>query len=85
MSQDPANGGHGHHRFMTGRGFWVYAGACAALLLVDLLYHRHVVHDFEAWFGFYGFYGFVACVVLVLAARALRVVLMRKEDYYDAG
>ena len=32
--------------------------------------------------GFYGVFGFVACALLVLAAKALRRLLMRPEDYY---
>ena len=56
---------------------------CAALLLTDLFYHKHVVYDFENWFGFYGLFGFFLPVVLVLLAQALRKILMRDEDYYD--
>lgn len=67
-----------------GKGFFLFLAVCVALLAVDLVYHRHVVHAWEAVPGFYGFYGFVACVSLVLAARALRRVLMRSEDYWDA-
>lgn len=65
----------------------VFRGLCAValvLLALDLVHHRHVVHGWEAVFGFYSFYGFVACVALVLAARLLRTVVMRREDYYDA-
>ena len=32
--------------------------------------------------GFYAVFGFGACVLLVLAAKALRRLLMRPEDYY---
>ena len=56
---------------------------CALLLVVDLFVHKHPHIVAEEWFGFYGLYGFVACVVLVLAARGLRVILGRREDYYD--
>ena len=56
---------------------------CAALCAADLVYHKHAHFDFEHWFGFYGFFGFVSCVGLVLAAKILRVILKRKEDYYD--
>ena len=38
---------------------------------------------FDGWFFFYAVYGFVACVALVLAAKVLRRVVMRPEDYYD--
>jgi hypothetical protein len=63
----------------------VYAlyAICAALLAIDIFVHKHGPFAIEHLFGFYGIFGFVACVALVLAARALRVVLMRPEDYYE--
>ncbi len=70
----------------------VYAlyAICALLVGADLVYHKHIhftyeneAYNFEDWFGFFGFFGFVACVGLVLAARLLRIVLKREEDYYD--
>jgi hypothetical protein len=70
---------------LISRSVFLGLGAVAlALLALDLVHHRHVVHSWEALFGFYGVYGFVACVALVLVARLLRTVLMRREDYYDA-
>lgn len=57
--------------------------ACIILVALDPLVHKHASFGFDAWFGFHGWYGFVACVGLVLAAKALRRVLMRPEDYYD--
>ena len=57
-------------------------GACALLIAADLFYHRHALLEFERWFGFYGIYGFVACVVLVLAAKGLRKLVARPNDYY---
>ena len=32
--------------------------------------------------GFYGIFGLVICILLVLAAKAMRRVLMRPEEYY---
>ncbi len=37
---------------------------------------------FESWPGFFALFGFIACVALVLAAKELRKLLMRSEDYY---
>lgn len=61
---------------------------CGVLFLLDLFIHRH--HTFgegvfttEGWIGYYAIYGWVACVLLVLAAKQMRKVLMRKEDYYE--
>ena len=63
------------------RGLFI---ACGLLVLVDLFgYDKHAHFSQENWFGFYGFYGFVGCVLLVLAARVLRVLVMRREDYWD--
>ena len=58
--------------------------ACALLLVLDLIIHRHVIHAWESLWGFYGFYGFLACVGLVLTAKLLRKILKRPEDYYDS-
>lgn len=61
-----------------------------ALDLVDLVlpwlgFHelRHAERSWEGFPGFYAIYGFVACVLLVLAAKQMRKILMRDEDYYD--
>ncbi len=62
---------------------WALYAVCALLLLIDPLVHKHGPFPIEHVFGFYGIFGFVACVGLVLAARMLRVILMRPEDYYD--
>ena len=57
--------------------------ACALSIVAELFISRHVDHPWEVLFGFYGVYGFVACTILVLAAKELRKLVMRKEDYYD--
>ncbi|MFQ5994384.1 MAG: hypothetical protein ACE5K1_04770 [Acidiferrobacterales bacterium] len=59
--------------------YWI----CAALFLVDFVYHRHVIDPWEDLLGFYAVYGFVACTILVLVAKQMRKVLMRREDFYD--
>jgi hypothetical protein len=58
-------------------------GLSVALVLGDALYHKHVHYGFEGWFGFYGVYGFLSYVALVVAAREIRKVVKREEDYYD--
>ena len=52
-------------------------------LLLDFFVNRYVDHPWEGLFGFYAVYGFVACVILVLAAKGMRKLIMRKENYYD--
>ncbi len=72
------------------RGLWIL---CLLLLILGeglLRWARSHAHAdgaphgfaFESWPGFYSLYGFVACVALVLAAKQLRRLLMRSEDYY---
>jgi len=56
---------------------------CAVLVVADVFVHKHGPFAIEHVFGFYAWYGFIACVGLVLAAKVLRRVLMRPEDYYD--
>ena len=47
------------------------------------LFHKHIHFGIQKTPGFYGIYGFVGCVFLVLAAKELRKLVMRSEDYYD--
>ena len=67
----------------------IFLGTCAVLLVVDfldllrILPFKEIHFDIEGWFGFYGLYGFVGCTLLVLAAKVLRKIVMREEDYYD--
>jgi predicted membrane metal-binding protein len=56
---------------------------CGLLLLIEPAINKHGQFAIEDWFGFHGVFGFVACVGLVLAAKALRRILMRPENYYD--
>jgi hypothetical protein len=56
---------------------------CAALAAGDLFYDKHVIFPFEDVPAFFGIFGFVVCVGLVLAAKELRKILKRDEDYYD--
>lgn len=56
---------------------------CVALVLIDFIVHRHIYTAVEKIPAFYALYGFVACVLLVFAAKGLRTLLMRDEDYYD--
>ncbi len=55
---------------------------CALLFSADFFYHKHTEVGIEEVPGFYAIYGFVMCAALVISARGLRVILMRREDYY---
>ena len=62
---------------------WGLVAFCAMLFVADAFYDKHPHFVAEAYFGFFGVFGFVVCVGLVLAAKAMRIVLKRGEDYYD--
>lgn len=61
-------------------GVWILG---AALVALDFVVGRHDDVGFAEAYGFYALYGFVACVLLVIAAKGLRVLLKRPEDYYE--
>lgn len=63
--------------------YWAVWVVCGLLVLVEPLVHKHGDFAFEEWLGFHALYGFVACVGLVIAAKGLRILLARPEDYYD--
>jgi hypothetical protein len=65
------------------RIYWSVFVVCGLLFVADAFYRKHPHFEAESWFGFYGIFGFVACVGLVLAAKVLRLILKRPEDYYD--
>jgi hypothetical protein len=56
---------------------------CLAVVAADFFYEKHGHYSWEEWPGFYALFGFTSCVVLVIAAKGLRKILMRDEDYYD--
>ena len=75
----------------TNRIVYALYAICAGFVLIDAIawlthfpFHKHGHYDFEQIPGFHAGYGFVSCVLLVLAARELRKIVMRDEDYYDA-
>lgn len=55
---------------------------CILLGLADFTYHKHDHFEIERFPNFYGFYGFVMFTALILAAKLLRRVIKRPEDYY---
>ena len=61
----------------------VLAVVCGLLVLADLFYDKHAHFAWENWFGFFGLFGFFMSFALVLAAREMRKVLMKDEDFYD--
>lgn len=91
MSDHDEKGGveHAEHDFTgplsppVARLIRVFLVICVGLFAADFFVHRHTEAPLEGLPGFYPVYGFVGCVILVLAAKELRKVVMRPEDYYD--
>lgn len=55
---------------------------CGLLLVIDIFVEKHgpwIAH----LYAFYAWYGFIGAFALVLAAKLMRRVIMRPEDYYD--
>lgn len=53
------------------------------LLAIDPFIAKHVHFPWEQVPAFYAVYGFIACVSLIFVAKLLRLLVKRKEDYYD--
>lgn len=62
--------------------FWALAVVCGLLFLVDFTYEKHGHFDVENLPGFFGIYGFVMFTGLILAAKGLRTLIKRDEDFY---
>ncbi|WP_457644955.1 hypothetical protein [Profundibacter sp.] len=55
---------------------------CGLLFIADFAIEKHSAFEMEDLPGFFAVYGFVSFAVLILAAKALRVLIKRPEDYY---
>lgn len=62
---------------------FVLYGACLLLVAVDFLVHRHISMPAEKVPAFYAIYGFAALVTVVMAAKGLRRLVKRDEEYYE--
>jgi hypothetical protein len=54
-----------------------------ALLVIDFFVSKHGHFPWENAPGFYAVYGFIGCVSLIFIAKVLRLLVKRREDYYD--
>lgn len=61
---------------------YVLYAVCLGLLVAELFVHRHADFGVQGWFGFYAAFGFLAYCGIVNAAKVLRRLLRRPEDYY---
>lgn len=57
--------------------------ALIVLLIADFFIPKHGHFAWETAPAFYAVYGFIACVSLIFVAKLLRLLVKRKEDYYD--
>ena len=68
----------------TIRRLWIgFALILAALVLADRFIHPHPAFGVDGSFGFYAWYGLFTCMAMVLFAKALGVLLKRRDDYYE--
>jgi len=71
-------------RSRTAKGLFIgLVVVCCALTVADFLHHKHGHFDFETWPVFHGVFGFLAYLTIVTAARGLRRLVKRPENYYD--
>ena len=61
----------------------VLLGIALLLVVLEFIIHRHGEIALEEIPLFPALYGFVAFVFIVYAGRGLRLLIMRREDYYD--
>lgn len=61
----------------------IFYVCCGLLISIDLMFHRHVIHPWEAFPGFYGLFGAISCLTLVVLSVLLRKIVMRDENYYQ--
>jgi len=76
----PSSVGPRATRFILGAFFLISAG----LLVADFFVDRYIEHPWENIKGFYPLWGLFGVAGLILAAKGLRRIVMRSEDYYDA-
>jgi len=53
------------------------------LLAIDLFISKHGHFAWEEAPFFFAVYGFIGCVGLIFIAKVLRLLVKRKENYYD--
>ena len=68
------------NRLKVRRYFYI---SLVVLLVVDFFIDKHGHFSWESAPGFYATYGFIACVSLIFVAKLLRMLVKRREDYYD--
>lgn len=66
------------------RRLWAaFIAVLVLTVLAQLAVEAHPHFAIERLFAFNALYGFLACAALILVAKALGLLLKRKDDYYD--
>ena len=60
-------------------------GIAIILAILELFLHRHGVATIEDSFMFPAIFGFLAFMFIVQVGKWLRLMIMRREDYYKGG
>jgi hypothetical protein len=60
-----------------------FLAVLVATVAAQLFVEAHPYFPVERLFGWNALYGFLACAALILGARALGLLLKRRDDYYD--
>lgn len=61
----------------------IYGVCLITMVVAGLFVHWHNVFWWQGLPAFYAVYGFAAFVFLIYAAKGLRPLLQKKEDYYE--
>ena len=61
---------------------WVLGAVCVIVVLLNFTFSGKGHFSAEGIVGFYAIYGFVAFSFIIFAAKALRSLIKRDEDYY---
>jgi uncharacterized membrane protein len=57
--------------------------ALLILFIIDFFIHKHGHFSWETAPEFFAVYGFIAAFILIFIAKVLRLIVKRKEGYYD--
>ena len=63
----------------------ILLGIAIILAILELFLHRHGVAPIEDSFMFPAIFGFLAFMFIVQVGKWLRLMIMRREDYYEGG
>lgn len=61
----------------------IFIAVLAATVAAQLFIESHPQFAVERLFAWNALYGLLACAALILVARALGLLLKRRDDYYD--